>query len=98
MDREQTIAAIAVMQAFVDGKTIQARPNSWAYGSNGWEDVSDPSWNIAAVEYRISPEPRVIYVGELRSGNISLFWHSDVVELSSNPEISNIRKFIEVLD
>jgi hypothetical protein len=51
MNIEQTIEAIRVMQAFVDGKDIQVKD------FNGvWIEV-DPSWNFNTREYRIKPTP-----------------------------------------
>ena len=44
---------IAVMQAWCDGKTIQAK------SSDGeWVDCITPSWYWAICEYRIKPEPK----------------------------------------
>ena len=52
MNIEQTKEAIAVMQAFVEGKTIQY----WLGG--GWQDTSceGPKWSWNDVKYRIKPE------------------------------------------
>lgn len=51
MNKEQTLEAIKVMQAYCEGKTIQ-------YGINGnWIDcVETPFWNFYLNEYRIKPE------------------------------------------
>lgn len=53
---------IAVMQAWVDGKDIQCRPN----GLNLWDEVdAEPRWDWTRCEWRIKPEPRewIGYVG-----------------------------------
>jgi hypothetical protein len=50
MNREQTIEAIKVMQAFVDGKTVECK-----CGSSGWSELIDPVWNFDRFQYRIKP-------------------------------------------
>ena len=51
MTKEETKQAIAVMQAYVDGKTVERQVDHAV--------VDDPSWNWGDSEgtYRISPEP-----------------------------------------
>ena len=57
MNREETKAAIAVMQAWLEGKTVQCSEK--AYAPN-WIDVgSGALWNFFACDYRIAPEPRL---------------------------------------
>lgn len=55
---------IIIMQAFVDGKTIQRDlPNG------AWVDMNDsPVWNWRDVNYRIKPEPKIIYVNDVAGG------------------------------
>jgi hypothetical protein len=50
MNREQTIEAIKVMQAFVDGKTVE-----YKCGSSVWSQVNDPVWDFEYYLYRIKP-------------------------------------------
>jgi hypothetical protein len=47
MNIEQTIKAIRVMQAFVDGKEVENLHNG------KWGTVVNPSWNWYDIEYRI---------------------------------------------
>lgn len=67
MTREETKAAIAVMQAYVDGAEIQVRPND----VDGWKDKT-PHWNWVSFCYRVKPKPKLeLKVGawyELQSG------------------------------
>jgi hypothetical protein len=52
MTKEQTIEAIRVMQAFVDGKEVRYKaPN------NEWLPTNNPAWNWFDCEYRIKPTP-----------------------------------------
>ena len=51
MTREQTIEAIRVMQAFVDGKEVQSM-----YAGN-WQTVTVPRWDWPNYNYRIKPTP-----------------------------------------
>ena len=53
MNIEQTKEAIRVMQAFVDGKEVQARD----VGLERWNAVIIPRWNLEDFEYRIKPTP-----------------------------------------
>ena len=50
MTREQTIEAIRIMDAFVDGKEVQAQTII-----GHWVDVSDPNWNFDDIVWRIKP-------------------------------------------
>jgi hypothetical protein len=54
MNREQTIEAMKVMQAFVDGKTVECK-----CGSTGWSELIDPVWNFQRCEYRIKPTTKL---------------------------------------
>ena len=48
-----TKSKIQIMQAWIDGKTIQRNHGDW------WLDMSDePSWDWYLYTYRIKPEPR----------------------------------------
>ena len=49
MTREQTIEAIRVMQAYVDGKEVQ---NLY---KTVWSTVHEPLWNWFDIAYRIKP-------------------------------------------
>jgi hypothetical protein len=51
MNREQTIEAIRVMQAFVDGKEVEHRYNG------KWVKIYVPRWDWDETEYRIKPTP-----------------------------------------
>ena len=50
MDREQAKELLPIIQAFAEGKTIQAA------GGRGWYDVD--SINSNSCKYRIKPEPK----------------------------------------
>ena len=51
MTREQTIEAIRVMQAYVDGKEVECK---YPYG---WDRIDQPNWNWNNLDYRIKPTP-----------------------------------------
>lgn len=51
MTRKEISDLLPIMQAYVDGKTIQYRVNK------EWEDIDNPSFNDLPSEYRIKPEP-----------------------------------------
>lgn len=51
MTRKEIKDLLPIMQAYVEGKTIQYRVNK------EWEDIDNPSFNDLPSEYRIKPEP-----------------------------------------
>ena len=51
MTRDETIEAIRVMQAFVDGKDVQSMYEG------KWSLVHVPRWNWDDTQYRIKPTP-----------------------------------------
>ncbi len=57
MDRQENIKAterrIAVMKAYVAGKTIQIYD---AYKDGSWFDTNCPLWNWQLYDYRVKPE------------------------------------------
>jgi len=53
MNKEQTIEAIRVMQAFVDGKEVEYKHR----GTVEWDTITTPHWNWINCEYRIKPTP-----------------------------------------
>ena len=55
MNKEQTIEAIRVMQAFVDGKEVQFRHR----GLVEWDTVIVPTWNWSDIEFRIKPTAKL---------------------------------------
>ena len=50
MTREQTIEAIRVMQAFVDGKEVE-----YQIRGGHWVAAMPPNWNWPNTQYRIKP-------------------------------------------
>lgn len=55
---------IAVMQAYEDGKTIQFRHRTSDPAAK-WHDILRPiipDWAWPRTDYRVKPEPKVIYV------------------------------------
>ena len=52
MTREQTIEAIRVMQAYVDGKEVEYKRHD-----EFWMLTTLPLWNWNSIEYRIKPTP-----------------------------------------
>jgi len=56
MNREETKKAIAVMQAYVDGKQIES-----AQEGCEWR-ASFPIWDWGLNHYRVKPKPRTVWV------------------------------------
>ena len=61
VNKVETEQAIAVMQAWMDGKSIQC--NTYNTGKN-WIDIlaPAPAWDWQNCRYRIKPEPTKVYV------------------------------------
>jgi hypothetical protein len=53
MTREQTIEAIGIMQAFVDGKEVESMYNG------AWSIIYVPRWNWDDTQYRIKPTAKL---------------------------------------
>lgn len=49
MTKEQTIEAIRIMQAYVDGKEVECK---YTYG---WVRIDQPTWDWFKFQYRIKP-------------------------------------------
>ena len=56
MTREQTIEAIRVMQAYVDGKEVESVGQT---GECCWASNDSPSWNWSGCIYRIKPAAKL---------------------------------------
>lgn len=64
MTRERAKELLPVIQAYAEGKAIQARlvPERWQDYSGDDPDFQNPEWL-----WRIKPEPRVVWVNEYRN-------------------------------
>ena len=54
MNRQQAKKLLPIIQAFVEGKTIEFRER----GCTLWTESVSPIFNFANFEYRIKPEPK----------------------------------------
>lgn len=77
MDRGQAKNLLSVIEAYVNGKTIQARVR----GTNEWFDEFNPSFE-PRFQYRIKPEPREWWVVEPGGGEAFLYTSKEVAENS----------------
>lgn len=85
---------LPLVQALIDGKTVQARRRP----SDSWQDASNPdfSWSIEC--YRIKPEPRVVYVVYTIVGNRYATYGDAALANSKAASIAGTcRKFVEEL-
>ena len=82
---------ISVLTAAKDGKAIQTKV------TEGWVDAPNPKWCFDCCDYRIRPEPKVIWVNEYEN---SLSAHH-TKERAMNYESGSTRvavKYIEVTE
>lgn len=104
MTKEETARRISIMQGFLDGKQVQARED------NGrWANCSDPCWDFGYWNYRIKPEPKIIYVNEYEypaSSNPSTtiaaggaYDSREAADKNASPlRIGGAKKYIEVIE
>lgn len=61
MNREHTLEAIAIMQAWADGLPVEGKQ----WGAQIWQEIDTRTfcgWNFHGYEYRLKPVPRVGYL------------------------------------
>lgn len=60
MNTEETKHAIKVMQAWLDGHTIEIL--MYLYGDPWWVETRTPEWNWTDCKYRIKPKAREFWL------------------------------------
>lgn len=86
---------IAVIQAHKDGKTVEQRRKGC---DHGWAERKGPlslSFNFFTFDYRIKPEPRVLYAWFNSDG---VFIGGSTSAMDSSPFTVKTVKFVEVVD
>ena len=100
MSKGKLQEAIKVMQAFADGKEIQYYQEEC---SPRWQSTLFPVWNWQEVNYRIKPEPLVIYAAMRDTKDAIYIASRNVLAVqdsvaSSNYTDGKVRKFVEVIE
>ena len=54
MNREQLKELLPIIQAAVEGKTIEFRDSVYKH----WQELTNPAFNLDVYNYRIKPEPK----------------------------------------
>lgn len=70
--KNHTSVCMAIMQAFLDGETIEVRNK----GDNLWmEAIPDkmPEWNFSKYVYRVKPEPFECFINVYHHGGFVAF-------------------------
>lgn len=83
MNREQTIEAIKVMQAWVDGKVIQVGKQKAPWLHPNWTSLGGSAsgehvvWDFTSIsiQYRIKPAPLERWIVTDGAGNETLYFH-----------------------
>lgn len=85
---------IAVVQARIDGKQIQAQ---YKREYRPWVDVNPIEWDFINYNFRAKPEPREIWVVEITNGcYCGLFTNAAAAIMHSpNQKIVHFREVIE---
>lgn len=68
MTREQCQSLLPIMQAFAEGKLIEAARRE----GGPWLPATEPNWELEDVVYRIKPEPLEIEVWVDENGPIQM--------------------------
>lgn len=93
---------IKVMQAYLEGKTVEAAPKR---GGEPWYPLaktSEPIWNFAGFDFRIKPEPRELFVIVRKDGcwpDISYGYQTKLAaEEAAYGKDYEVRRFREVIE
>jgi hypothetical protein len=91
-----------LVKLWLEGKEIQYRAKG---ATCPWvnkvlvNETTEIYFDIQGSDYRLKPEPRVIWLNEYKSGMMYLHLTSEEAEKMCKPNnLVSIRKFIEVLD
>ena len=101
MNRSQAKKLLPIMQAFADGKTIQAR---YTDHEDEWNDQLSIGFYKHNLEWRVKPEPEVIYVNGYKAGARHGFSsEKDALDqIKEEPDYCRTvfiaKKFIEVIE
>lgn len=55
----------AIIQAYLDGKTIECKLKAYT-GDDNWSTTSEPVWAFAKLDYRVKNEPRTFYINFIK--------------------------------
>ena len=96
MTKDDTKKAIEIMQAYVDGKTIQVYDED----HSTWVDSIGPAWHWGFSSYRVKPEPLECWVRVLNDRKCSTCHDSQEDAAFTNGYSDNwtVRKFREVIE
>lgn len=96
--KDKTRGFIAIMQAYVDGETIECRHGQ----GDEWETLEQdfPVWDFEDFDYRVKPEPFEGWVAiTFQDSNLATFCHSlDDAKRITAPHDGRIIKVREVED
>ena len=87
---------IAVMQAYIDDKSIEY----WSHIYGNWRRLdgdSEPTWGWSNTEYRVKPEPRIIYVVN-HVHNFESVYRTEKEALAACLHVGEVVKFMEILE
>lgn len=89
MTKEQAKELLPIIQAWIDGKTIQY--DEW--NTNKWEDlIGEPNFHLC--KWRIKPEPREFWVKEYPNSGFSFFTCKLTSQPSDDYKIIHLREVL----
>ena len=96
MNKDNAKDFLPLVQALADGKTIQ-----YSGGDGKWYDADPCYFNLSPEQYRIKPEPRVIWLNEYPCGDLtSSTVHTSKTNANKGVFYDRVRcvKFVECLE
>lgn len=78
MNRQEAKKLAPVIQAFADGKTVQAFSTSVLK----WGEVQAPSFD-PSIQWRVKPEPKEIWVNEYPNGESFMYESKQAAEMGA---------------
>ena len=94
MNIPNTIKCVEVMQAFLEGESIQFRCPSTSI----WTSAERPIWDFKNYEYRVKPVARTLWVNTYKGERYTCFADKDEAVLRAHPSALRVAvEFKEVL-
>ena len=84
---------IAVMQAYIDGASIECR-----YDKGDWQDIEPPLWNWGLAEYRVLKKPLEVFINVYPNGVGQLAYGTYQAAKVLGSSAGVVYKFVQVVD
>lgn len=69
-EKNDVLHKITVMQAYVEGKTIETCDLCWNDDEEAWEKIDCPLWSWGFFDYRVAPEKQETIIKNTKKENL----------------------------